>query len=147
MLAAVSVVMRYRSAEADSLTRTLYYARAMALPVVFIAYLSDSKVTDIAALMIFIAGMVADRLLFYFDFRPTNIKDTITELFQSEYEKERDKQRQDTVYRDSGFELPLLPPPRALLQQRPAMSASRTCTYIHGTVTLRCCCRRGSNGG
>jgi len=96
MLAAVSVVMRYRSAEADSLTRTLYYARAMALPVVFMLIYPDSKVTDIAALMIFIAGMVADRLLFYIDFRPTNIKDTITEHFQSEYEKERDKQRQDT---------------------------------------------------
>jgi Fe-S-cluster-containing dehydrogenase component/DMSO reductase anchor subunit len=95
MLAAISVVMRYKSAEADSLTRILYYTRAMALPVVFMLIYPDSKATDIAALVIFIAGMVADRLLFYCDFRPPNIKDTITEHFDQEYEKERDKQRQD----------------------------------------------------
>ena len=95
MLAAISVVMRYRSAEADSLTRTLYYTRAMALPVVFMLIYPDSKATDTAALVIFIAGLIADRLLFYCDFRPPNIKDTITEHFDKEYEKERDKQRQD----------------------------------------------------
>ncbi len=55
----------------------------------------DSKATDTAALVIFIAGLIADRLLFYCDFRPPNIKDTITEHFDKEYEKERDKQRQD----------------------------------------------------
>jgi len=95
MLAVISVVMRYRSAEADILSRTLYYTRAMALPVVFMLIYPGSKSTDIAALVIFIAGMVADRLLFYCDFRPLNIKDTITEHFDKEYEKERDKQRQD----------------------------------------------------
>jgi Fe-S-cluster-containing dehydrogenase component/DMSO reductase anchor subunit len=95
MLAAISVVMRYRSAEADSLTRTLYYTRAMALPLVFMLIYPDSQVTDIAALVIFIAGLVADRLLFYCDFRPPNIKYTITEHFDKQYEEERDKQRQD----------------------------------------------------
>ncbi len=95
MLAAISVVMRYRSAEADSLTRTLYYTRAMALPLVFMLIYPDSQVTDIAALVVFIAGLVADRLLFYCDFRPPNIKDTITEHFDKQYEEERDKQRQD----------------------------------------------------
>lgn len=95
MLAAISVVMRYRSSEADSLTRALYYTRAMALPMVFMLIYPDSPVTDIAALVIFITGLMADRLLFYCDFRPPNIKDTITEHFAKEYEKERDKQRQD----------------------------------------------------
>ena len=95
MLAAVSVVMRYRSAEADRLTRTLYYTRAMALPVVFLLIYPGNPLTDIAALVIFITGMVADRLLFYCDFRPPDIKDTITEHFQTEYEKERDKQCKD----------------------------------------------------
>jgi len=95
MLAAISVVMRYRSSEADSLTRALYYTRAMALPMVFMLTYPDSPVTDIAALVIFITGLMADRLLFYCDFRPPNIKDTITEHFAKEYEKERDKQRQD----------------------------------------------------
>jgi hypothetical protein len=95
MLAAVSVVMRYRSAEADRLTRTLYYTRAMALPVVFLLIYPDSPSTDITALVVFITGMVADRLLFYCDFRPPDIKDTITEHFQTEYEKERDKQCKD----------------------------------------------------
>jgi len=96
MLAAVSVVMRYRSAEADRLTRTLYYTRAMALPVVFLLIYPGNPLTDIAALVIFITGMVADRLLFYCDFRPQNIRNTITENFGNEYEKERDKQCQDT---------------------------------------------------
>ena len=96
MLAAVSVVMRYRSAEADRLKRTLYYTRAMALPVVFLLIYPGNPLTDIAALVIFITGMVADRLLFYCDFRPQNIRNTITENFGNEYEKERDKQCQDT---------------------------------------------------
>ncbi len=95
MLAAISVVVRYRSADSDSLTRALYYTRAMALPVVFMLIYPGSPVTDIAALVIFITGMVADRLLFYCDFRPPGIRDTITENFGTVYEKERDKQCQD----------------------------------------------------
>lgn len=95
MLAAVSVVMRYKSSEADTLTRTLYYTRAMSLPVVFMLIYPESPLTDIAAQVVFIAGMIADRFLFYCDFRPTNIKDTITEHFEKQYEEERDKQRQD----------------------------------------------------
>ena len=95
MLAAVSVVMRHRSVEADSLTRAIYYTRAMALPVVFMLIYPGSPATDVAALVILITGLVADRLLFYRDFRPPNIQDTLTEHFHSEYEKERDKQCQD----------------------------------------------------
>ena len=95
MLAAISVVMRYKSSEADTLTRTLYYFRAMTLPVVFMMIYPGNPVTDIIALVLFITGLMADRLLFYCDFRPPGIKDTITEHFQKEYEKERDKQCQD----------------------------------------------------
>ncbi|HOC49290.1 MAG TPA: 4Fe-4S binding protein [Bacteroidales bacterium] len=95
MLAALSVVKRYKSSEAGSLTRSLYYIRGMALPVVFMLIYPDSLATDIAALVVFIAGMIADRLLFYCDFRPPNIKDTLAEHLVKEYEKERDKQRQD----------------------------------------------------
>jgi len=65
------------------------------LPVVFMLIYPDSLATDIAALVVFIAGMIADRLLFYCDFRPPNIKDTLAEHLVKEYEKERDKQRQD----------------------------------------------------
>jgi len=95
MLAALSVVMRYKSTEAGSLARTLYYIRAMALPVVFMLIYPDSPLTDIAALVVFMAGLIADRLLFYCDIRPPNIKDRLTEHLEKEYEKKRDKQRQN----------------------------------------------------
>lgn len=92
MLAALSVVRRYRSSEEDSMTRALYYLRAMLLPVVFVMIYPGNQVTDIIALVLFMAGLLADRLLFYCDFRPLDIRDTITEHFMKEYEEERNKQ-------------------------------------------------------
>ncbi len=96
LLAAVSVVMRYRSTEGDLADRVLYFTRAMALPLVFMLIYPANAVTDIAALTLFMAGLTADRLLFYIDFNPPDIKKSIKEHFYSEYEKERDKQRQDS---------------------------------------------------
>ena len=96
MLAAVSVVMRYRSAEGPPFVRNLYYFRALALPVVFVLLYPESPVADGAALVFFLAGVAADRLLFYIDFNPVNIQNTIAAHFTNEYEKERDKQRQDS---------------------------------------------------
>jgi len=96
MLAAISVVMRYGSAERSAAVRNLYYFRAMALPLVLLLLYPGSPVTDTLALMLFIAGIATDRVLFYFDFHPVNINDTIREHFNSTYEKERDKQRQDS---------------------------------------------------
>ncbi|MRR18931.1 hypothetical protein EG827_01930 [bacterium] len=96
MLAAISVVMRYGSAERSAPVRNLYYFRAMALPVVFLLLYPGSPVTNTLALILFLAGIAADRVLFYYDFQPVSIKDAITEHFNSEYEKERDKQRQDS---------------------------------------------------
>lgn len=96
MLAALSVVMRYGSAEKAPLVRNLYYFRAMALPLVFLLLYPGSPVADTLALILFLAGIAADRVLFYYDFNPVNIRDTISEHFNSEYEKERDKQRQDS---------------------------------------------------
>lgn len=95
MLAAISIVMRYRSAERGSPERVLYYIRAMALPLVLLFIYPESPASDTIALVIFLAGLVADRVLFYFDFNPPNIKDTIKEHFNAEYEKKRDKQCQD----------------------------------------------------
>jgi len=95
MVAAVSVVLRYRSAETEPLVRTLFYVRAIALPIVFMMIYPGNPVTDIIALVMFIAGLLADRLLFYCDFRPPNIKDTITDHFKNEYEEERNKQCKD----------------------------------------------------
>lgn len=96
MLAAISVVRRYRSTEGDQAERILYFTRAMALPLVFMLIYPGNPATDIAALALFIAGMTADRLLFYLDFNPPDIKRSIKEHFKTEYEKERDKQRQDS---------------------------------------------------
>jgi DMSO reductase anchor subunit len=96
MLAAISVVMRYGSAEKAPLVRNLYYFRAMALPLVFLLLYPGSPATDTIAMVLFLAGIAADRVLFYYDFNPVSIKDTISEHFNSAYEKERDKQRQDT---------------------------------------------------
>ncbi len=96
MLAALSVVMRYGSAGRSPLVRNLYYFRAMTLPLVFLLIYPDTPLTDTAALVLFVAGVVADRVLFYYDFNPVNIKETISEHFNTEYEKERDKQRKDS---------------------------------------------------
>jgi len=96
MLAALSVVMRYGSAGRSPLVRNIYYFRAMTLPLVFLLIYPGTPFTDTAALVLFLAGVVADRLLFYYDFKPVNIKETISEHFKTEYEKERDKQRKDT---------------------------------------------------
>jgi Fe-S-cluster-containing dehydrogenase component len=96
MLAALSVVMRYASAGTSPLVRNLYYFRGMTLPLVFLLLYPGSAVTDAAALIFFLAGIVADRVLFYYDFNPVNIKQTISEHFNTEYEKERDKQRKDS---------------------------------------------------
>ncbi len=95
MLAAISVVLRYGSAERGEPQRTLYYFRAMALPLVFLLIYPGNPLTDVIATILFFAGLVADRLLFYLDFNPPNIKETIKEHFNAEYEKERDKQRED----------------------------------------------------
>jgi hypothetical protein len=96
MLAALSVVMRYGSAGRSPLVRNIYYFRAMTLPLVFLLIYPGNPITNTAALVLFLAGVVADRVLFYYDFRPVNIKETISEHFKTEYEKERDKQRKDT---------------------------------------------------
>ncbi len=86
MLAAISVVLRYRSAEGAPFVRNLYYFRALVLPVVFMLLYPDTPVADGAALVLFLAGVVADRLLFYCDFNPVNIKNTIKEHFAKEWE-------------------------------------------------------------
>jgi len=96
MITAVSVVLRYGSAERGEPQRTLYYLRAMSLPLVFLLIYPGNPVTDLFATLLFFAVLVADRLLFYLDFNPPDIKETIRKHFNTEYEKERDKQRKDT---------------------------------------------------
>ena len=86
MLAALSVVMRYRSAEGPSFVRNLYYFRALVLPVVFLLLYPNSPAADGAALALFLAGVAADRLLFYCDFEPVNINNTIKVHFTHESE-------------------------------------------------------------
>jgi len=95
MLAAVSVVVRHGSAEKGDPHRTLYYFRAMSLPLVFLLIYPGNPLTDLLATVLFFAGLLADRLLFYLDFNPPHINETIKDHFNTEYEKERDKQRED----------------------------------------------------
>jgi Fe-S-cluster-containing dehydrogenase component/DMSO reductase anchor subunit len=95
MLAAVSVIMRSRSLEKGQLIRSLYYLRALSVPVVFLLLYPDSKLTTTIAAVLFLAGITADRALFIDDFHPVNIKETISDHFINEYEEERDKQRQN----------------------------------------------------
>jgi len=63
----------------------LYYFRAMALPLVFMLMYPGNPVTDILAMVFLIAGIVADRLLFYVDFKPPNIRNMIREHLEKEY--------------------------------------------------------------
>jgi hypothetical protein len=95
LLAALSVVMRYRSSEKAPLIRFLYYYRALSLPAAFMLLYPGSEATSIAAAIVFFTGVAADRVLFYDDFSPINIRESILENFNDTYEKERDKQRQD----------------------------------------------------
>jgi len=57
------------------------------LPVVFMLLYPESPVADGAAVVLFLAGVVADRLLFYCDFNPVNIRNTIKEHFANERER------------------------------------------------------------
>jgi Fe-S-cluster-containing dehydrogenase component len=95
LLAALSVVMRYRSSEKEPLVRFLYYYRALSLPASFMLLYPGSEAARIAAAIVFFTGVAADRVLFYDDFSPVNIRESILENFNDTYEKERDKQRQD----------------------------------------------------
>jgi Fe-S-cluster-containing dehydrogenase component len=96
MLAAVSIIMRYRSTEKSQLIRSLYYLRALSIPAVFMMLYPGSKVTTAIAAILLLAGIAADRALFLDDFNPVNIKETISDHFNTEYEEERNKQRQNT---------------------------------------------------
>jgi DMSO reductase anchor subunit len=96
MLAAVSVIMRYRSLEKGHLIRSLYYIRTLSVPAVFMLLYAGSRITTAVAAIFFLAGIIADRALFFDDFNPVNIKETISDHFNTEYEEERNKQRQNT---------------------------------------------------
>jgi ferredoxin/DMSO reductase anchor subunit len=86
MLAAASVVIRYRTAEKSGIISNIYYFRALALPVVFMLLYPGSPLADLTAMILFMAGLIADRLLFYNDFNPVNIKETMKAGFKKEYE-------------------------------------------------------------
>jgi len=90
LLAAGSVVLRSSSAARGSLVSNLYYLRAALLPVVLILMYLSRDWAAATASVLFIAGLVADRALYYDDFRPENIKDNISDHFYEEYGKERD---------------------------------------------------------
>ncbi len=90
LLAAGSVVMRSVSSAKGSLVSNLYYLRAALLPVVLILMYLTREWATAAASVLFIAGLIADRALYYDDFSPENIKDKISYHFYNEYGKERD---------------------------------------------------------
>ncbi len=98
MLAAASVVMRHESLSRRGAARALYLTRAMTLPLVLLLLWPGSRTADTAAIILFLSGLLADRMLFYYDFTPPNATDSINDHFITEYEKERDKQ-----YTDSGL--------------------------------------------
>ena len=95
LLAAISVIIRYRSAEKSRLIQLIYYFRALSIPLVFLLLYPGSEITTLVAEIVFFAGVAADRALFFDDFHPVNLKETISEHFYQEYEKERDKQRKN----------------------------------------------------
>jgi DMSO reductase anchor subunit len=96
LLAAISVIIRYRSAEKGRLIQSLYYFRALSIPLVFLLLYPGSDITTTVAEIVFLAGISVDRALFFDDFHPVNLKETISEHFYHEYEKKRDKQRENS---------------------------------------------------
>lgn len=90
LLAAGSVVQRSASSTRGSLVSNLYHLRAALLPVVLILMYLAREWATAAATVLFIAGLLADRVLYYDDFSPENIKDKISDHFYNEYGKERD---------------------------------------------------------
>lgn len=89
LLAAGSVVLRYNKMPADQLMRTLFYYRALSLPVTLMLLYAGNEPGYIGAMILMIAGIITDRLLFYAEFNPVNIKEKKEEIFYEEYEKER----------------------------------------------------------
>jgi len=96
LLAAGSTVLRSGSTLGSPLVRNLYYYRAMTLPLVLMLLYLTGEWATFAAGVLFFTGLVADRALYYDDFEPENINYKISQHFYSEYEKERDKQRENT---------------------------------------------------
>ena len=90
LVSAVSVVMRTRTGVEEGALKWLVYFRALALPAAFLLPRNPDSSGGIAAIVLVAAGIAADRILFYHDFKPINIKDTINTDFNSAYEKERD---------------------------------------------------------
>jgi DMSO reductase anchor subunit len=90
MLAAGSVVMRIGSAAKSIAVSNLFYLRAVALPAVLILMYLGRDWATVAATALFVAGLIADRALYYDDFTPENIKDKISDHFYNNYEKTRD---------------------------------------------------------
>lgn len=90
LLAAGSVVMRIGSSVKSITVSNLFYLRAAALPAVLILMYLNMDWATVAAAVLFVTGLVADRALYYDDFKPENIKDKISDHFYSNYEKARD---------------------------------------------------------
>jgi len=95
MLSAASIAYRYRNMSEDKLATSLFYFRAASLPLVLLLLYFENNYFFIIATVIFIAGVLTDRILFYYDFKPVNIKEEIAENLRDEHEKERNKQRQN----------------------------------------------------
>lgn len=96
VFAVASAVFR-KGGETNSKTGlVLFYIRQflLLLPLVLISLRLEVHIFVGQAIVI--TGIVADRALFYLDFKPQNIKHHIQKVFISAYEKERSKQSEDT---------------------------------------------------
>ena len=89
LLAAASIVFRHRRITASKWHNSLFYFRALSLPLVLMLVYLGSRVSQICAVSFLIAGIVSDRILFYEEFSPENLIEKISDNFKEEYEKER----------------------------------------------------------
>jgi Fe-S-cluster-containing dehydrogenase component len=95
-LAFASAVFRGRDKIKNKTGILLFYLRQVLLVLPLMSFFLRYNYGALSEQMIVLTGILVDRVLFYLDFRPINIRDHIQHLFITEYEKERNKQPENS---------------------------------------------------
>ena len=96
VVAVASAVFRNGESKNSKPGMILFYLRQLflLLPLVIIAF--KLNIVTVISQTIVLSGVIIDRVLFYIDFKPENIRYHIQNLFADNYEKDRSKQSANT---------------------------------------------------